>query len=199
MGEGIDINYIGNPLIHRIKKNKLKKTDNYIALFPGSRETEIKYSLPILIQLVKKIKDEKFLVFGVSNISSLLYEGILKYDHVEIVYDDTYGSLDKCESAVVMSGTASLEVALTNTPHIVVFKASYTSYLIARLLVKLKHISLVNLILGKEIVKELIQDNFNINNLINELKSLKKNHELYLVYHPLINRLLQHVLSLIHI
>ena len=175
MGEGIDINYIGNPLVHRIKKNKLKKTDNYIALFPGSRETEIKYSLPILIQLVKKIKDEKFLVFGVSNISSLLYEGILKYDHVEIVYDDTYGSLDKCESAVVMSGTASLEVALTNTPHIVVFKASYTSYLIARLLVKLKYISLVNLILGKEIVKELIQDNFNINNLTNELKSLKKN------------------------
>ena len=51
--------------------------------------------------------------FGVSNISSLLYEEILKYDHVEIVYDDTYGSLDKCESAVVMSGTASLEVALT--------------------------------------------------------------------------------------
>ena len=84
-------------------------------------------------------------------------------DHVEIVYDDTYGSLDKCESAIVMSGTASLEVALTNTPHIVVFKASYTSYLIARILVKLKYISLVNLILDKEIVKELIQDNFNIN------------------------------------
>ena len=175
MGKGIDINYIGNPLVHRIKKNKLKKTDNYVAFFPGSRESEIKYSLPILIQLVKKIQDEKFLVFGVSNISSLLYEGILKYDHVEIVYDDTYVSLNKCKCAVVMSGTASLEVALTNTPHVVVFKASNMSYIIARLLVKLKYISLVNLILNKEIVKELIQDKFNINNLLNELKSLKKN------------------------
>ncbi len=99
----------------------------------------------------------------------------MKNDRVEIVYDDTYGSLNKCECAVVMSGTASLEVALTNTPHVVVFKSSNTSYIIARLLVKLKFISLVNLILNKETVKELIQDKFNINNLLNELKSLKKN------------------------
>lgn len=172
--EGVEVNYIGNPLINRIKKNRIKKNRNYIGLFPGSRASEIKYSLPIFIELIEDLDNENFIVFGVSNLINSSYDMISKYANVKMVFDDTYGSLNRCKYAVVMSGTASLEVALLKVPHVVVFKASSISYFIAKLLVKLKFYSLVNIIMEKEVVKELIQDKFNFKNIQNELDNLKK-------------------------
>ena len=172
--EGVEVSYIGNPLIYRIKKNSIKKNRNYIGLFPGSRGSEIKYSLPIFIELIKYFVKEDFIVFGVSNLNSSSYDIISKFSNVKMVFDDTYVSLNQCKYAVVMSGTASLEVSLMRVPHIVVFKASNLSYFIAKLLVKLKFFSLVNIIMEKEVVKELIQDKFNFENIKNELNYLKK-------------------------
>ena len=90
-----------------------------------------------------------------------------------MVFDNTYESLNECKYAVVMSGTASLEVALMKVPHVVVFKASRISYFIAKLLVRLKYYSLVNIIMEKEVVRELIQDKFILENIKSELNRLK--------------------------
>ncbi len=172
--EGVDVNYIGNPLISRIKKSRIKKNRNYIGLFPGSRDSEIKYSLPIFTELIEDLDKEDFIVFGVNNLNNSSYDIISNYSNVKMVFDDTYASLNQCKYAVVMSGTASLEVALLRVPHIVVFKASSISYFIAKILVKLKFYSLVNIIMEKEVVKELIQGNFNLKNIKKELFYLKK-------------------------
>ena len=170
---GLDVTYIGNPLINRIKRKGVKKNRKYIGLFPGSRGSEIKYSLSIFIELIEDYNQEDFIVFGVSNLISSSYDIISKYKNVKMVFDNTYESLNECKYAVVMSGTASLEVALMKVPHVVVFKASRISYFIAKLLVKLKYYSLVNIIMEKEVVRELIQDKFILENIKSELNRLK--------------------------
>ena len=99
-------------------------------------------------------------------------------DSVEIVNDDTYRVVALSKLSIVMSGTASLEVAYTGIPQVVVYKTSFLSFFIAKLLINVKFISLVNLILNKKLVNELIQNDFNHNNLLKEIKHLEDSNSL---------------------
>ena len=171
------IDYVGNPLINKInnhnKTNLSSKGKNIISLLPGSRVSEIKKSLPIFNKLVNILKNKSFIICGVNNVPKKLYNKIILNKNVKIYYDDTYNAIQSSESSIVMSGTASLEVALLNKPHIVVYKTSQITAFIGLSIIKVKFISLVNLILNKPLVKELIQDEFNCNNLIKELKDIE--------------------------
>ena len=171
---GCEIKYVGNPVFNQVtnlKTNK-KSSQKIISLLPGSRKSEIKYSLPIFIKLCKELSSYKFLVCAVNNIPKRDYSSIQNIKNVKLIFDDTYNSVSSSDLAIVMSGTASLEVAYLNIPHAVVYKTSRLSYLIAKLLVRVKYFSLTNLILNKKVVNEFIQDDFNIDKLILEIERL---------------------------
>ena len=144
---------------------------------PGSRISELKYSLPIFNNLVEKLPNYTFNVCGVSDLPKSTYEGIKKFHNVNVIYENTYDTIYNSGFSVVMSGTASLEVALLGVPQVVVFKISKLSYLIGKLLIKVNFISLVNLILSRNCIKELIQDQFNTITIVDELKKIENNVE----------------------
>ena len=194
----LNVHYVGHPLVEII--NKEKKTDLFssksskpvIALLPGSRKQEIKTMIPIFKSVVHHFSKYEFIVAGVSNISKGWYDQILKDDKIKIVYDKTYKLLKKSTAAIVTSGTATLETALFNVPQIVCYKSSLFSYLVGKLFIKLKFISLVNIIMNREVVKELIQSDCSKRNIINELSQLLKNENILRVkrdYKILRNRL----------
>ena len=139
---------------------------------PGSREQEIKKILPIFIDVIKNFKSYQFVIAAVPSIKSKFYLSLLKNNNVKIIYNNTYNLLTHSKAALVTSGTATLETALLKIPQLVCYKTSPISYFIAKRLVKLKYISLVNLILNKEVVKELIQKNCNVKKITKELKEL---------------------------
>jgi len=173
--------YVGNPLLDEIKKNKnklsLKVTKPIIALLPGSRLQEIKNILPAMLSVVDYFSEYQFVIAANDIIDLNVYNRIIKNKNVSIVVGETYGLLKNSKYALVASGTATLEAALFNVPQIVCYKTSYFSYLIAKLLIKTKYISLVNIILNRLVVKELIQNNLNSKRLKNELELMMKNSE----------------------
>ena len=134
--------------------------------------------IPIFKSVVHHFSKYEFIVAGVSNISKGWYDQILKDDKIKIVYDKTYKLLKKSTAAIVTSGTATLETALFNVPQIVCYKSSLFSYLVGKLFIKLKFISLVNIIMNREVVKELIQSDCSKRNIINELSQLLKNENI---------------------
>lgn len=159
--KGISTHYVGNPLQDSVSKFNEKVTKSldlpvpFVALLPGSRKQEIKSALPVFKQLITENPQINFVVAGVSEWSELIKQTGLKY-----VLDDTYQVLSQAKAAVVTSGTATLETALLNIPQIVVYKTDWLFYSLAKLLVKIKYISLVNIILDREAVPELIQTAF---------------------------------------
>jgi len=163
--KGISAHYIGNPLKDAIDsfipnpEFKYKNND-YIALLAGSRQQEIKASLPIFKELVGTLAEKEFIIAGVSEFKDL-YEN----SSIKVVYDQTYDVLTCSSVAVVTSGTATLETALLNIPQIVVYKTDWLFYNLAKLVIRIKYISLVNIILNKPAVPELIQSNFNTKNI----------------------------------
>ena len=170
------IKYVGNPIykqVSNLTKNKIS-SQNIISLLPGSRESEIKYSIPIFILLCKKLSNYNFIVCAVNNINKDHYMNIQELENVEIKFEDTLNIVSSSQLSIVMSGTASLEVAYLNIPHVVVYKTSKLSYYVAKLLVNIRYFSLTNLILNKKVVNEFIQDDFNTKNLILEIKRLNK-------------------------
>ncbi len=173
--------YVGNPLLDEIKKNKnklsLKVTKPIIALLPGSRLQEITNILPAMLSVVDYFSEYQFVIAANDIIDLNVYNRIIKNKNVSIVVGETYGLLKNSKYALVASGTATLEAALFNVPQIVCYKTSYFSYLIAKLLIKTKYISLVNIILNRLVVKELIQNNLNSKRLKNELEFIMKNSE----------------------
>ena len=195
----LDVYYVGHPLVEIInkeKKNKdllqLKFTKPVIALLPGSRKQEIKKMIPVFKSVIHHFSDYEFIIAGVSNIGVEWYSEILKDDKIKIVYDKTYDLLKRSTAAIVTSGTATLETALFNVPQIVCYKSSLFSYLVGKLFIKLKFISLVNIIMEKEVVKELIQKECSKRNIITELYQLLKNENVLRVkkeYKILRNRL----------
>ena len=112
-----------------------------------------------------------------SDLPKSTYDGIKKFPNVNVIYENTYDTIYNSGFSVVMSGTASLEVALLGVPQVVVFKISKLSYLIGKLLIKVNFISLVNLILSRNCIKELIQDQFNTITIVDELKKIENNVE----------------------
>ncbi len=168
------VEYTGHPLLDAIqqhekdpafiKKNNLS-SEPVIAILPGSRKQEIAKKLPVMLSMAKYYPKFQFLVACAPSIDKKYYAQFAHEDNVKFLYDQTYAILQHSEAALVTSGTATLETALFNVPEIVCYKGSPVSYMIARQLVKIKYISLVNLIAGKLVVPELIQFDLNEKNL----------------------------------
>jgi lipid-A-disaccharide synthase len=171
--------FVGHPLLDEIKDIVIPEVkENIIAFLPGSRTQEIEVKLPIFLSVIKHYPDYKFIVAGVTHLGENFYKNIIGDLPCEIVMNDTYTILQKAKMALVTSGTATLETALFKVPQIVCYKGSWLSYQIGRRLIKVKYISLVNLIMDREVVKELIQDELNEMNLVTELNTLMSNTKL---------------------
>ncbi|MDA7855091.1 lipid-A-disaccharide synthase [Cyclobacteriaceae bacterium] len=173
------VEYVGNPLIEHIDSYELdtsfKRSENHrwnIAFLPGSRKQEVEHSIEMISKLAHQRKDLFLWIAGVDNLPIDLYDSIIGLSNVRLVVGKTYEILNLCDAAIVTSGTATLETALWNIPQVVCYKAHPISYLIAKYLVQIKFISLVNLIVDKEIVKELIQKDYTSENVLREVDLL---------------------------
>lgn len=174
------VTYVGNPSVEDVRNHrpdervvlKLKRQGKNIAFLPGSRVQEIKSAIEVVIQLSDTYDDYQFLVAAVDNVSEELYLPLRSVSNVKVLYNKTYEILKASEVAVVTSGTASLETALLGVPQVVIYRTSLITYWLARLLVKVKYISLVNLIAGKWVVKELIQGDYDAADIATELEHL---------------------------
>lgn len=180
---GIDAHYYGHPLIERIRNFKFNpnfrlsnnlSNQSIIALLPGSRKQEIISMLPVYLESLKDESSYQIVIAGLKQ-HKLLYETYLEKFKIQatVVYEDTYNLLHQSHHALVTSGTATLETALFNVPEIVCYKGNQVSYYLAKKLIKVKFISLVNLIANREIVPEMIQENCNAVMLRKELNYLK--------------------------
>ena len=195
-----NVHYVGHPLLDVIKTNKNEALnrgqEKIIALLPGSRDQEIKKILPEMINIIKNFKNYSFYICAAPSQKRSTYLKYIKDKNIEkvkIVENQTYEILSKSSAALVTSGTATLETALFKIPQVVCYKSSWISIMIGRFLLRnLKFISLVNLILDKEVVKELIQENLNEKNLTSELNSiLEGDHRINMLksYNELIDKL----------
>jgi lipid-A-disaccharide synthase len=180
---GMKVHYVGNPLLDEIRKFKphdfffQKNELSYqpiIALLPGSRKQELDAMLDRMIRLVREFPNAQFVVAGVDSLPASVYDSARKAG-LKVVFNQTYDLLSHATAAVVTSGTATLETVLFRVPQIVVYRTSFISYQIAKRLIRVPFISLPNLIAGKEVVKELIQDDFTIENLREELNRIFTN------------------------
>jgi lipid-A-disaccharide synthase len=178
---GMEINYVGNPLLDakaafsanpNFKKENNLTEKPIIALLPGSRKQELKYILPDMLGIAASFPNYQFVIAGAPSFKIDYYQQYLNSLDIPIVLNATYDLLNIAEAALVTSGTATLETALFKVPQVVLYKGSQISITIARLLVKIKFISLVNLIMNKEVVKELIQEDCNLTMIANELKNI---------------------------
>jgi len=168
----VESEYYGNPVLDSIaafEKNYRYEPDflgknnlsdkPVIALLAGSRKQEIDNLLPEMLAVMPYFPDHQFVVAGAPSIKPAFYEKYLRNTGAKIVYDQTYRLLKHAQAAVVTSGTATLETSLLGTPEVVVYKTSPLTFFIGSFFVKVKYFSLVNLILDKEVVKELLQEN----------------------------------------
>ena len=177
---GMKVHYVGNPLLDEIKKFKAhdffyqKNELSYqpiVALLPGSRTQEVLGMLAKMIALVKDFPQVQFVVAGVDSLPASVYELALAQG-IRVIYNQTYDLLSHATAAVVTSGTATLETALFNVPQVVVYRTSWISYQIAKRLIRVPYISLPNLIADRQVVRELIQEDFSLAMLRQELVRL---------------------------
>ncbi len=181
-----EVEYVGHPLVEVVDSwllttdsneplltNNNQLTTNIIALLPGSRQQEIIKKLPIMLEVAKHFPAYQFVVAKAPGLDENFYNELLApYHNVSAVVNKTYELLSKSSAALVTSGTATLETALFGVPEVICYKGNAISYQIAKRLVKIKYICLVNLIMDKEVVKELIQDELTVENLSRELALL---------------------------
>ena len=188
----IDVSYHGHPLMDVIgnfkkeesflKPNSLNNEQQIIALLPGSRKQEIRRMLPVMLDACKEMADCQVVVAGAPSIDDEFYHQIAGNRSFRLIKNNTYQLLAHASVAAVTSGTATLETALFGVPMVVCYSGGSISYYLARQLIKVKFISLVNLILNRKAVNELIQHNMNANSLHSELTELlinsKKRNEM---------------------
>ncbi len=170
-----DVTFVGHPLldaVDHIPASNLHFEKPVIALLPGSRKQEIKAMLPVMLEVIPQFPEYEFVIAQAPSQPDELYQEIMGEMKVTMVKNNTYALLQKATAALVTSGTATLETALFNVPQVVCYKANAISYTIAKQLVKIKYISLVNLILDRACVTELIQNEMNSRRLGEELKSI---------------------------
>ena len=179
----VDVEFVGHPLLDEIEEykktavslKKFKANNNLsespiIALLPGSRKQEISKMLPKMLSVVAHFPNYQFVIGASISISDDFYRPYLTDNKVSVVREQTYNLFNLADAGLVTSGTATLEAALFGLPEVVCYRGSAISIAIARRLIKIKFISLVNLIMDKEVVKELIQSDLNTKNLVNQLK-----------------------------
>ena len=183
-----EVEYVGHPLVKVIDEFKdeyfnsasIYKTAalpnegvNLIALLPGSRKQEILKKLPIMLQVSRHFPDYHFVVAKAPGLDESFYNELLSsYKNVSSVVNKTYELLSQSKAALVTSGTATLETALFNVPEVICYKGNAISFQIAKWLIKIKYICLVNLIMDKEVVKELIQEELTVDNITTELNKI---------------------------
>lgn len=178
-----NVHFVGHPLLDAIDDEKSITIESFreeydldnrpiIALLPGSRKQEINKMLSVMLEMVAKFKAYQFVIAGAPSQEFEVYQPYLKNYDVKFISNKTYELLSNSYAAIVTSGTATLETALFKVPQIVCYKANAISFWIAKQLVKLKYISLVNLIMDKEVVVELLQDDFTKERLTVELEKI---------------------------
>lgn len=180
-----EVEYVGHPLVEVIDAFKQNATadknsttdlfssDKIIALLPGSRKQEILKKLPVMLEVSKYFPEYTFVVAKAPGQDDVFYNDMLRnYANVKSVSGKTYNLLIHAKAALVTSGTATLETALFGVPEVVCYKGSAVEYEIAKRIIKIKYISLVNLIMNKLVVKELIQHELTVENVKNELSQL---------------------------
>lgn len=179
---GVEVDFVGHPLIDAIEEFErnpatLKSISNtskpILALLPGSRKQEISRMLPIMLEAAERFPQFQPILAGAPSQDENFYRSFIQNDNsIPIVFDQTYSLLSRAELAMVTSGTATLETALFQVPQVVCYKGGTVSVQIARWLIKTEYISLVNLIMNQEVVKELIQQELTVENLAKELNHL---------------------------
>jgi lipid-A-disaccharide synthase len=182
---GIAVEYHGNPLVDETEKtissfkskDEIRKNLDFggkpvIAFLAGSRKHEIELILPQMIRIVPHFPEYHFVLAGVKNIPDQLYYNIIGNEPVKLIKEKTYEILYVADAALVTSGTATLEAALLGTPQVVCYKGDFFSMLIARFVIKVKYISLVNLIMNREVIRELVQYDLTEKNILTELKAI---------------------------
>lgn len=185
----VDAQYVGHPLLDSISKtkqtsklsftrqNKLNGKKEIIALLPGSRKQEVSRMLKVMLKVVDQFPNYQFVVGCAPSLPLSYYKSIIGNANVKLVVNKTYQLLQVSSAAVVTSGTATLETALFYVPEVICYKGNPISYLIAKNLIKVKYICLVNLIMDRPVVKELIQNELTPDNIADELRLLLTNHK----------------------
>uniref|UniRef100_UPI004048BA5B lipid-A-disaccharide synthase n=1 Tax=Roseivirga sp. TaxID=1964215 RepID=UPI004048BA5B len=179
---GYDVDYVGHPILDAIAQRKPSLLDFHglqaqfnlsnrpiIALLPGSRKQEIKTKLPAMLKVVNHFPQYQFVIAGSDTISPEFYAHY-NPDNIKVIFNRTYDILNCATAALVTSGTATLETALFRVPQVVCYKPGYVTYHILRGIVKIKFICMVNLILDRMAVQELIEGDLNEKHLVKELK-----------------------------
>jgi len=197
------VHFVGHPLIDAIAQKQLINPSDFkaefnldnrpiIALLPGSRKQEISKMLEVMLSVTKDFKDYQFVIAGAPSQDAAFYSKFTKKQNVNLVMNRTYDILSLATAALVTSGTATFETALFKVPEVVCYKGSTISYQIAKRVINLEYISLVNLIMDKSVVKELIQGDFNTKTLKKELSIIlddTNRQNLFLDYYDLEKKL----------
>ena len=175
------VDYIGNPTADEVAafrpdpefmaRHGLSSDRPIIAVLPGSRKQEIEEMLHEMLAVLPAFQHYQFVVAGVSNLDPVYYQHFER-NGIKLVFDQAYDLLARASAALVTSGTATLETALFNVPQVVCYRTSSLTYLIGKAVIKVPYISLVNLIVGREVVAEFIQNKFTARYLLDELKRL---------------------------
>lgn len=186
----MEVDYVGHPLVDAVQNFQTKAVSEkdfrqkhnlsdrpILALLPGSRLQEIRKKLPIMLNAAEQFPEMEILIAGAPNIETSVYMDIAKSIPIHVILNETYDILNNAHTAMVTSGTATLETALFKVPQVVCYKGNPISVAIARRLVKIDYISLVNLIMNKEVVKELIQSDLTTKNILKHLEPLLEANE----------------------
>jgi len=178
-----EVTYVGHPLIEVVEQEKRKAPEislsakPVIALLPGSRKQEIQQKLPEMLKMVRHFPEYQFIIAQAPSMPDEVYKEWIGKESVLLAKGQTYNLLKQAKAALVTSGTATLETALFGVPQIVCYRGNPISFWLAKKLVKIPYISLVNLIMDKPVIKELIQDDLNEKNLQAELNKLLNDRE----------------------
>jgi lipid-A-disaccharide synthase len=194
-----EVNYVGNPVMDAI--HAFEPSPNFrqslgisagvplVALLPGSRKQELRGVIPVMEEVARRCASWQFVVAAVDNLDRSLYGGLADLPNVKTVINQTYDLLAVANAAIVTSGTATLETALFKVPQVVVYKANAVTYWLVKMIIQVKHISLVNLIAGREVVQEMIQSRCNPIQVTEELTHLvhesAKRNEVMKGYHEI--------------
>lgn len=171
--KGVNAVYVGHPLMEELPPPLPEDTRTFLCLFPGSRRFEIKNHFPVMLQAARILGEKEVLVAQAPDMPDSVYTAAKSHDGVQIHLVTPNEALAKARYAFVKSGTSSLQAALWQVPHTVCYRGHWLSYLIAKRMVKVPFVSLVNLIAGREVVKELLQKNFTEENLASEGRAIK--------------------------